>query len=120
MSDSARRKRAAAMAAMALALAGCEAVNPPPADPGLCPKIYQPVCARTGGGQTRTFPNACTAEASGFRAYSPGACQQSAPDRVCPQVYLPVCARIGGQLATYPNDCIAGAQGAQVVRKGPC
>lgn len=104
-----------------LTIAGCErTISPPPANPGLCPKIYQPVCARTGGGAQRTFPNACTAEAEGFRAYSPGECQPVAQDRICPQVYLPVCAERAGQFATYPNDCVAGAQGARVVRQGPC
>jgi hypothetical protein len=110
----------AAAAAFLLTLAGCEAtVTPPPANPGFCPKIYQPVCARTPGGQ-RTFPNACTAEAEGFRAYSPGECRPVASDRICPQIYMPVCAERAGQLMTYPNDCVAGAQGARLVRQGPC
>jgi len=111
----------AAAAALALTLAGCEAtVTPPPANPGLCPQIYQPVCARTGGGRQQTFPNACTAEAQGYRAYSPGECQAAPSDRVCPQIYQPVCAARAGRLSTYPNDCVAGAQGARVVRPGPC
>lgn len=112
---------AAAAAAFVLTLAGCErTISPLPANPGLCPNIYQPVCARTGNGQSQTFPNACTAEAQGYRAYSPGECQPAAPDRICPQVYQPVCAERAGQLATFPNDCVAGAQGARVVRQGSC
>ena len=109
-----------AAGAFALTLAGCDTVvAPPPANPGLCPKIYQPVCARTPNGQ-QTYPNACTAEAEGYRAYSPGECQPVAQDRVCPQIYMPVCAARAGQLTTYPNDCVAGAQGARVVRQGAC
>lgn len=107
--------------AACLALASCEAtVAPRPSDPGLCPQLYQPVCARTDGGRSQTFPNACVAQASGYSAFSPGECPQNKPDRICPQIYQPVCAVRAGQYRTYSNECVAGGQGARVVYQGPC
>jgi hypothetical protein len=113
---------AAAIAAMALALSACtsERMQEPPQPQQFCPQVYQPVCARTPDGQQRSYPNACTAEAAGLRAYSPGACQTAKPDRICPQISMPVCAVAAGQAATYPNDCVAGGAGARVVHPGPC
>ncbi|QKV17123.1 Kazal-type serine protease inhibitor domain-containing protein [Oricola thermophila] len=106
--------------AMAPALAACErTISPPPANSAFCPEVYQPVCARTPSGR-RTFPNACTAETEGFRAYAPGECQPGGSERICPMILAPVCAERAGQLATYPNDCTAASQGARVVRQGPC
>ncbi|MCI5074334.1 Kazal-type serine protease inhibitor domain-containing protein [Oricola sp.] len=116
-----RHVLATAALAATFALAGCDAtISPPPADAGLCPNVYQPVCARIENGQQRTYPNACSAVAEGYRAYSPGACDKLRSDRVCPQIHQPVCAQIGGRLATYTNDCVAGAEGARVVRQGAC
>lgn len=115
-----RYGRLAALAGI-LTLAGCEAtVSPPPADPGLCPNVYQPVCVRLDDGRRQTFPNACTAVAEGHQGYAPGACETPKPDRICPNIYQPVCGEIGGRLSTYTNDCVAGASGARVVRRGPC
>jgi len=42
--------------------------------PQICTREYDPVCARQGR-QRQTFPNACTAEAEGFRVIDNGPCQ---------------------------------------------
>lgn len=44
-----------------------------PDRPTMCPMIYQPVCAARGG-RTRTFGNACSAEAEGYRVVDRGPC----------------------------------------------
>lgn len=47
----------------------------PDDEPRFCTREYRPVCARQGG-QVRTFGNACTAEADGFRIISEGECRR--------------------------------------------
>ncbi len=44
------------------------------------------------------------------------------PDRpvACTQEYIPVCAVNHGIPTTYPNACLAGSVGAQVVSLGRC
>ncbi len=42
--------------------------------PQACTREFAPVCARQGR-QRQTFPNACTAEAEGFRVIDNGPCQ---------------------------------------------
>ncbi|WP_366931283.1 Kazal-type serine protease inhibitor domain-containing protein [Nitratireductor sp.] len=84
---------------------------------------YNPVCARRGGEQ-RTFGNACSARAQGFRIVRPGTCrpQSNRPGRpqACTREYRPVCARKGGQRRTFGNACSARAAGFRVVRPGQC
>ncbi len=46
--------------------------NPDPG-PRVCTRIYDPVCA-VDRGHRRTFPNACEAEAAGYRITHPGKC----------------------------------------------
>lgn len=54
----------------AAALAGAEQR----AEPGpFCPTIWKPVCAMKGG-ESRTFANACTAEAAGWTVSGGGTC----------------------------------------------
>ncbi len=74
--------RFAALAGGAIILASCTVVveegpnrpRPPRPDrPQMCTMEYNPVCARRGG-QRRTFGNACTARAAGFRVVRPGEC----------------------------------------------
>lgn len=92
-----------------------------------CPRIYAPVCA-TRAGRERTFPNACEAENAGFRVRSRGPCGDDEPERpapperprFCPQNYLPVCGVRRGQARTFQNDCVARAEGFEVVSRGRC
>jgi hypothetical protein len=52
----------------------CRYGRPPPSPrPIVCTREYRPVCARRGG-HVRTFGNACTAEAAGYRIMYPGPC----------------------------------------------
>jgi hypothetical protein len=115
--------------------------NPPPRPgprPGICPRIYQPVCA-TRFAERQTFPNACVAETRGFDIIYGGECRRrpliSEPDfeptprprpfpddinTVCPSFVAPVCARRGGIIRTFQNACIAQGSGFSVVDDGPC
>ncbi|OBZ93795.1 membrane protein [Pararhizobium polonicum] len=53
-------------------------MRPPPRDPDrrpqACTREFAPVCARQGR-QQQTFPNACTAQAQGFRVIDNNACR---------------------------------------------
>ncbi len=84
---------------------------------------FQPVCARRGDRQ-RTFANACTARAAGYRIVRPGECraQSNRPERpqICTREYRPVCARKNGQRRTFGNACSAQAAGYRIVRPGQC
>ena len=125
-------------AAFVLALTSCTVVvddsqpprpgvfPPPPGPrPGFCARDYRPVCAARPGGR-QTFPNACTAEAEGFRILYSGECRPSRdPGRdpgpvACPQIYSPVCARQGTVLRTFPNECQAEGSGFRVIDDGEC
>lgn len=125
-----------AATAFALALTSCTVVvdEPAPEGPGvfppgprsgICTREYRPVCA-TRRGERQTFPNACTAEAQGFRIQYSGECRPVRPSlydddpAVCPQTYTPVCARQGGVIRTFPNECQADASGFRVIEDGPC
>lgn len=134
------------LTALALGLSACTVTvdegNPPPRPgprPGICPRIYQPVCA-TRFGERETFSNSCIAETRGFDVLYGGECRRrpliSEPDFppaprprrpfpdntgvVCPAFIAPVCARQGGILRTFQNACIAQGSGFSVVDDGPC
>lgn len=104
--------------------------------PQVCTREYDPVCARQGRRQ-QTFANACTAEAEGFRVIGRGECRRPDfqpiddtgmrpgwdPDRrpqACTREYAPVCARQGRRRQTFPNACMAEAEGFRVIDNGPC
>lgn len=93
--------------------------------PQACTMEYNPVCARRGN-QTRTFSNSCTAESSGFRVIGRGECRSDdRPDpgsspAICTREYAPVCGRRGDRVQTFPNRCMADADGFRVVGNGPC
>jgi Kazal-type serine protease inhibitor domain len=116
--------------------------NPPPRPgprPGICPRIYQPVCA-TRFGERQTFPNGCVAETRGFDIIYGGECRNRAPiidppisprprptrtfpydnSVVCPSIVAPVCASNRGIVRTFQNACIAQGSGFRVVGDGPC
>ncbi|MEK1931642.1 MAG: Kazal-type serine protease inhibitor domain-containing protein [Pararhizobium sp.] len=104
--------------------------------PQICTREYDPVCARQGRRQ-QTFANACMAEADGFRVIGRGECRRPEtlpiddtgmrpgrdPDRrpqACTREFAPVCARQGRHRQTFPNACMAQAEGFRVVDNGPC
>jgi hypothetical protein len=101
-------------------------VFPPGPRPGICTREYRPVCGVRGYGERQTFPNACTAEAEGYRIVQRGECRPIRPPQyddgpaVCPQIYTPVCARQGEVIRTFPNECQADASGFRVIEDGPC
>lgn len=95
----------------------------PPGRPGFCTQQYDPVCARRGGDR-QTFPNACQADAAGYRVTSRGECQGgggggSGP-RACTRQYDPVCGRRGGDMRTFGNSCEADNAGYRIVSQGEC
>ncbi len=102
-------------------------VYPPPPGPrpGICTREYRPVCA-VRPGERQTFPNACAAEAQGFRIVNSGECRPIRPPQydegpvACPQNYRPVCARQGNLLRTFPNECQAEGSGFRVIDDGEC
>lgn len=107
----------------------CRPSRPEPGTdrPQICTREYDPVCGRQGR-RERTFPNACTAEAGGFRVVGRGECgprdDAGEPPResptMCAQQYDPVCARQGGREQTFMNACSAEARGFEVVSRGQC
>jgi Kazal-type serine protease inhibitor domain len=106
---------------------GAPGVYPPPGPrPGFCTREYRPVCGVRGYGERQTFPNACTAEAEGYRIVQRGECRPIRPPQsdadvtICPQIYAPVCARQGGVIRTFPNECQADASGFRVIDDGEC
>ncbi len=139
------------MTVLAIGLSACTVTvdegNPPPRPgprPGICPRIYQPVCA-TRFGERETFPNACVAETRGFDIIYGGECRRRPPyidppisprplpprprplppfpddtGVVCPTVIAPVCARNRGIVRTFQNACIAQGSGFRVIDDGPC
>ena len=93
--------------------------------PQACTMDYNPVCGRSGN-RMRTFSNACMAEADGFRVIGRGECRSdnrpgpgSSP-AICTREYAPVCGRRGNRVQTFPNSCMADADGFRVVGNGPC
>jgi Kazal-type serine protease inhibitor domain len=124
---------AAVVLGFAAILAACtvtvEEDGPPPPRPGgICPRIYQPVCAERFG-ERDTFPNACVAESRGYDVIYRGECRRRPPRPeplpddgpvVCPLDYRPVCARQGGIFRTFGNRCAAEASGFRVVARGEC
>jgi hypothetical protein len=118
-----------------------EGVQRPRPDPrpGICPRIYQPVCASRFD-ERETFPNACVAETRGFDIQYSGECRRRPPlsepplpprprpprpfpddtGVVCPAFVAPVCAQQGGVIRTFQNACIAQSSGFSVVDDGPC
>ncbi|WP_309083470.1 Kazal-type serine protease inhibitor domain-containing protein [Chelativorans sp.] len=123
--------RAAALAFAGLLLWSCTVVveeeprfpRPlPPDRPQICTQQYQPVCAARGD-RRRTFPNACIADAEGYRPIHPGECRAagpSLPPQVCTREYRPVCAVRGGRERSFPNPCMAEAEGFRPIHPGEC
>lgn len=102
--------------------------------PQFCTREYNPVCARRGN-RTQTFSNACTAEADGFRVIGRGECRSDErpgggidlPDErpesrpgVCTREYAPVCGRRGDRTRTFPNSCMADAEGFRIIDNNAC
>jgi hypothetical protein len=138
--------------AVGAVLASCVVVEdrPPPRPGGqyACPMIYAPVCARRDG-RLRTFDNACTARARGWRTIADGPCRDDGfisprppvsprppigeprpeplpeplPEpfgRACTREYTPVCGITDAGLKTYPNRCSAQAAGVRDMKEGEC
>ena len=85
-----------------------------------CQDTQAPVCGCDG----ITYPNACTAEASGITFYTSGICTNTCvdpwtmdPDANCGTIYEPVC---GCNNITYTNECEAAAAGLLAWSEGPC
>lgn len=127
-----RHLMAAVVLGVVAMLAACtvtvEEDGPPPPRPGgICPRIYQPVCAERFGARD-TFPNDCVAESRGFDVLYRGECRRRPPRPdvlpgggvACPMIYAPVCARRGGIFRTFENSCVADASGFRVVANGEC
>jgi Kazal-type serine protease inhibitor domain len=133
------RKLQLTATAFILALSSCTVVvdEPAPAGPGIyppspgprpgiCTREYRPVCGVRSYGERQTFPNACTAQAQGFRIQYSGDCRPVRPPQydeepvVCPQIYAPVCARQGSVMRTFPNECQAEGSGFRVIDDGEC
>lgn len=122
---------AAAILGLAAILAACtvtvEEEVPPPRPGGICPRIYQPVCAERFG-ERDTFPNACVAASRGYDVLYRGECRRRPPRPevlpgggiACPMIYAPVCARRGGIFRTFENSCVADASGFRVIADGEC
>jgi hypothetical protein len=94
----------------------------PPERPEFCSREYDPVCARRGGDR-QTFPNACQAEARGYRVVSDGECRRgggSDEPRFCTREYAPVCGRRGGNVRTFGNSCEAENAGYRIISDGEC
>ncbi|GAA5541232.1 MULTISPECIES: Kazal-type serine protease inhibitor family protein [Brucella/Ochrobactrum group] len=134
-----------------MVLSGCVAEGgpdhrPPPVRPGnpghvqACPMIYSPVCGESRGIR-RTFGNACSARAEGFRVVSNGQCSSRpgsgwngpgvGPARppqhgvrpgmgACTREYAPVCARRGSERRSFSNRCEAERAGFRVTGGGRC
>ena len=95
-------------------------IGPGPAIGQMCPRNYDPVCARRGGDR-QTFSNACMADRAGYRIVSGGECQRGGRNpRICTREYAPVCARRGGNVRSFGNSCEADAAGYRILRYGPC
>ncbi|MDQ0320617.1 hypothetical protein QO002_002755 [Pararhizobium capsulatum DSM 1112] len=102
--------------------------------PQICTREYNPVCARRGN-RTQTFSNSCMAESDGFRVIGRGECRsnerpggdigmpgerpESRPG-VCTREYAPVCGRRGNRTQTFPNSCMADAEGFRVIDNNAC
>jgi hypothetical protein len=127
-----RQLIAAALLGISAALAACtvtvEEEGPPPPRPGgICPRIYDPVCA-TRFGERETISNACVAETRGYDVLYRGECRRRPPRPdplpgggvACPTIYQPVCARRGGIFRTFENSCVADASGFRVIAGGEC
>ena len=95
-----------------------------PGPPQFCPRIYEPVCGRSGPDR-QTFGNACEANAAGYRILHPGQCRPGGPvprpePRFCTQQYEPVCARRGGSVRTFGNACEARNARHRILYDAPC
>ncbi len=112
----------------ALVLSSCTVVVddgprplPPRPGPVMCTQEYDPVCARDGG-DVRTFGNACSARAEGYRIISRGECRraEAPPPQFCTREYAPVCARRRGETRTFGNACEADSAGYRIIYDGRC
>ena len=92
---------------------------PPPDGDQFCTREYDPVCARAGG-DVRTFGNACSARADGYRILYAGECRRFEEPRFCTREYRPVCARRGSTVRTFGNSCEADVAGYRIIYDGPC
>ncbi|WP_157017517.1 Kazal-type serine protease inhibitor domain-containing protein [Mesorhizobium xinjiangense] len=118
-----------ALAATAI-LAACTVVvdEPRPSRPGVgprppvaCTREYAPVCGQRGNTR-RTFANACTARAAGYRVNRRGPCgaSSSGSPAVCTREHAPVCGQRGGRTRTFSNACLARSAGYRVDHRGAC
>lgn len=83
--------------------------------PGICPQIYDPVCARKKKA-VLTYANACLAANDRAVVLTRDVCPQA-----CPMIYKPVCALdADGVARTYGNACAATASGAKVIKQRRC
>lgn len=93
-----------------------------------CTREYRPVCAVRRGGERRTFPNACVAEAQRARIVHEGECRgaglprppQQPPAQACTREYDPVCAIGRGGRRTFGNACEAEAARYRIIHGGTC
>jgi len=97
-------------------------VRPPPQQ--FCPRVYDPVCGRSGPDR-QTFGNACEADAAGYRIVHAGQCRRGGPrpgrePRICTQQYEPVCAGRGGHVRTFGNACEARNADHRILYDAPC
>ncbi|WP_312798103.1 Kazal-type serine protease inhibitor [Tianweitania sp.] len=114
--------------------------GPPPRSDRICTREFAPVCGENRDDR-RTFPNACEADAAGYRiayggecrrgpqsgprpgfgpGYGPGPSRPPQSDRFCTREYRPVCARRGDRERTFGNACEADNAGFRVIDRGPC
>ncbi|MCV3242959.1 Kazal-type serine protease inhibitor domain-containing protein [Mesorhizobium sp. ZC-5] len=95
----------------------------PPDRPQFCTREYAPVCGQRRGDR-QTFPNACQAEADGYRVIARGECRSGGGGgggpRACTREYNPVCARRGGTRQTFSNSCEAENAGFRIISGGEC
>lgn len=118
--------RFGALAVAGMMLASCTVVvdeppppRPPRPGPIVCTQEYAPVCARRGD-DTRTFGNACSARAEGYRILYSGECRRAEEPRFCTREYRPVCARRGPNTRTFGNACEAESAGYRILYPGEC
>lgn len=122
-----------------LIISSCTVVveEPRPVRPGplppqqqFCPRVYDPVCGRSGPDR-QTFGNSCEANAAGYRVLYPGQCRRGGPgprpepgpppgQSFCTRQYKPVCARRGNHVRSFGNACEAESANYRILYNAPC